>query len=62
MHHQDHEPAFKLAPVAAPHALDLLGNIGNIDRRQFSSAQQAALLDRPSVKVFVVLNGVAGHH
>jgi len=31
MHHQDDETASQLAPIAAPHALDILGDIDSVD-------------------------------
>src|SRR5208282_1173489 len=57
-HQQEHKPTFELAPIAAPHALDLLGNIGGIDRGEFTRAQKAALFHRPAVKVLVIVDGV----
>jgi hypothetical protein len=50
VHDQSHEPAFELAPIAAPHAFDFLSKVGGIDRRQFAQAQKPALLDRPGVE------------
>jgi hypothetical protein len=35
MHHQDNEPALELAPIVAPYALNLLGNVGSIDHAGF---------------------------
>src|SRR5205085_6499374 len=62
VHDQDHEATFQLPPIAAPHAFDLLGDIGGVDRRELTRAQQAALLNRPSIEIFFVVSGVAGHH
>ena len=62
MHHQDNEPALELAPIVAPHALNLLGNVGSIDHAGFARAHNATLLDRSSIEVFFVVNRVAGHH
>jgi hypothetical protein len=62
VHQQDYESALELAPVAAPHAFDLLGNIGGIDRGELTGAQKAALLYGPAVKVLFVVDGVPGHY
>jgi hypothetical protein len=62
MHHQDHEPILVLAPVAALHAFDLLGDVGRVYRSEVARAQEATLLDSPSVEVFLVANQIAGHY
>jgi hypothetical protein len=53
------EPAFDLALVAAADALELLGDVLDVEAREFAVAQQARLLHRPGVEVFVVTRGVA---
>jgi hypothetical protein len=54
--YQDRQPAPELAPIAAPHTLDLLGYVADIDRGQLTRAQQATLLDGPSVEVLFLLD------
>src|SRR5271157_4943444 len=60
--HYDHKPTFELAAIAAPHTFNLLSNIGNIYRGEFTRAQKTALLYCPTVKILFIVNGVPGHY
>jgi hypothetical protein len=62
MGQQHGQPAFYRAPITAPRAFDLLGDVGDIDGGEIAQAQQPRLLDGPSVEVFFVIDRVAGHH
>ena len=61
MHDYYFEPVPEFAFVAAPHALDLLRQVGQVQLVHLALAQQRRLLLRPGIKVLLVEVSIGRH-